>query len=132
MHCCLHVLRAAHHSYVVWRCAQLPARAAHHSYAAAVQAFINTARNIYTKIQEGVFDVQNEVRGDVLQGQHTAVHGSTWAVHGRRTRQYMALMPAPHPALQSYGIKVGYGGGPGNAQAVKPGEGDGKKASSCC
>lgn len=28
------------------------------------QAFINTAREIYRKISDGVFDVSNEVRGD--------------------------------------------------------------------
>ena len=28
----------------------------------AMQAFINTARKIYEKIEQGVFDVTNEVR----------------------------------------------------------------------
>jgi hypothetical protein len=35
-------------------------------------------------------------------------------------------------ALQSYGIKVGYGVGGANPQTVKPGEAEAKKASSCC
>lgn len=30
---------------------------------ACLQAFINTAREIYKKIQDGVFDVSNEARG---------------------------------------------------------------------
>ena len=35
--------------------------------------------------------------------------------------------------LQSYGIKVGYGAGTGNAPAtIKPGESEQRKASSCC
>lgn len=34
--------------------------------------------------------------------------------------------------LQSYGIKVGYGAGGPNPQTTKPGEGEQRKASSCC
>lgn len=30
------------------------------------EAFINTAKEIYEKIQEGVFDINNEVRGNVV------------------------------------------------------------------
>lgn len=30
------------------------------------QAFINTAKEIYRKIQDGVFDVSNEVRTDFI------------------------------------------------------------------
>eukprot|EP00877_Chromochloris_zofingiensis_P002886 jgi/Chrzof1/12599/Cz07g00150.t1 len=56
------------------------------------EAFINTAREIYKKITDGVFDVSNE----------------------------------------SYGIKVGYGAGGPNPQTTKPGEGEQRKASSCC
>jgi len=33
----------------------------------ALQAFINTAREIYRKIQDGVFDVSNEVRWILTQ-----------------------------------------------------------------
>lgn len=32
-----------------------------------LQAFINTAREIYEKIQEGVFDINNEVRTLLLK-----------------------------------------------------------------
>lgn len=30
------------------------------------QAFINTAKEIYQKIQEGVFDINNEVGKDII------------------------------------------------------------------
>jgi len=57
-------------------------------------AFINTASNIYSKIEQGVFDVSNE----------------------------------------SYGIKVGYGGGAGAGGTIKMGANGGGAAnkSSCC
>lgn len=55
-------------------------------------AFINTARKIYEKIDTGVFDVSNE----------------------------------------SYGIKVGYGGGGAAGQTVRPGEPAAPKSSGCC
>ena len=34
-----------------------------------VQAFINTARKIYEKIEQGVFDVSNEVRAHTIHWQ---------------------------------------------------------------
>lgn len=34
---------------------------------AVLQAFINTAREIYKKIQDGVFDVSNEVRAAAVR-----------------------------------------------------------------
>jgi hypothetical protein len=42
--------------------------AANHAcvYIISVQAFINTAREIYKKIQDGVFDVSNEVSRQAL------------------------------------------------------------------
>ncbi|KAL3139683.1 GTP-binding protein yptc4 [Trebouxia sp. C0009 RCD-2024] len=55
-------------------------------------AFINTARKIYEKIDTGVFDVSNE----------------------------------------SYGIKVGYGGGGGAGQTVRPGDAAAPKSGGCC
>jgi Ras-related protein Rab-2A len=35
------------------------------------EAFINTAREIYDKIQEGVFDINNEANGIKLGPQHS-------------------------------------------------------------
>ena len=45
---------------------------------AALQAFINTARKIYEKIEQGVFDVSNEVRGVVQL--YAPVHAHALAV----------------------------------------------------
>ena len=40
------------------------------------QAFINTAREIYDKIQEGVFDINNEANGIKLGPQHSPAGGA--------------------------------------------------------
>lgn len=37
------------------------------------QAFINTAKEIYEKIQEGVFDINNEVRHTPPSGPQTSL-----------------------------------------------------------
>ena len=39
-------------------------------------AFINTAREIYDKIQEGVFDINNEANGIKLGPQHSPAGGT--------------------------------------------------------
>jgi hypothetical protein len=119
-----------------------------HSCATQHQAFINTAREIYKKISDGVFDVSNEVRVPLCvhvwgcqhtQGDGGAADPAPAAVlpllrSNTATRITTATAPPqpPHP-LQSYGIKVGYGAGGPSSQAVKPGEpGEQRKASSCC
>ena len=40
------------------------------------EAFINTAREIYDKIQEGVFDINNEANGIKLGPQHSPAGGA--------------------------------------------------------
>jgi len=40
------------------------------------EAFINTAREIYDKIQEGVFDINNEANGIKIGPQHSPAGGS--------------------------------------------------------
>ena len=40
------------------------------------EAFINTAREIYDKIQEGVFDINNEANGIKLGPQHSPPGGA--------------------------------------------------------
>jgi len=40
------------------------------------EAFINTAKEIYQKIQEGVFDINNEANGIKLGPQHSASNPS--------------------------------------------------------
>ncbi len=101
------------------------------------EAFINTAREIYKKIQDGVFDVSNEVgalfgvgdrRGGESREFRSAKCGSsTWEQH--QTPNPNLTQPPP----QSYGIKVGYGAGGPNPQTIKPGESERPKpASSCC
>ena len=40
------------------------------------EAFINTAREIYDKIQEGVFDINNEANGIKIGPQHNPAGGS--------------------------------------------------------
>ena len=54
-----HALKTVHLS-------QPPARlpAVHEAVDGGAQAFINTARKIYEKIEQGIFDVSNEVRAD--------------------------------------------------------------------
>ena len=39
------------------------------------EAFINTAREIYDKIQEGVFDINNEANGIKIGPQHSPAGG---------------------------------------------------------
>jgi hypothetical protein len=41
------------------------------------QAFINTAKEIYEKIQEGVFDINNEANGIKIGPQHSPTPGPT-------------------------------------------------------
>jgi Ras-related protein Rab-2A len=41
------------------------------------EAFINTAREIYEKIQEGVFDINNEANGIKLGPQHLPSNANT-------------------------------------------------------
>jgi Ras family len=143
------------------------------------EAFINTAREIYKKIQDGVFDVSNEVRkrtcifvavySSAADNTDTdgvaAWHGVPlcWVMRAAWAPVHLPLCACPDdialsgcccccsfyifelfPRLmtlfimmlrcaQSYGIKVGYGaGGPGGATAARPGEGEARKASSCC
>ena len=40
------------------------------------EAFINTAREIYDKIQEGVFDINNEANGIKIGPQHSPAGGN--------------------------------------------------------
>ncbi|XP_038665371.1 ras-related protein Rab-2A isoform X2 [Scyliorhinus canicula] len=46
------------------------------------EAFINTAREIYEKIQEGVFDINNEANGIKIGPQHAATNASHSGGHG--------------------------------------------------
>jgi Ras-related protein Rab-2A len=41
------------------------------------EAFIGTAKEIYQKIQEGVFDINNEANGIKVGPQHNTQHGNT-------------------------------------------------------
>jgi len=41
------------------------------------EAFINTAKEIYEKIQEGVFDINNEANGIKIGPQHSTGNSST-------------------------------------------------------
>ena len=41
------------------------------------EAFINTAREIYEKIQEGVFDINNEANGIKIGPQHRPSNASS-------------------------------------------------------
>lgn len=43
------------------------------------EAFINTAREIYDKIQEGVFDINNEANGIKIGPQHSTGAGGSAA-----------------------------------------------------
>jgi len=77
-------------------------------------AFINTARAIYGKIEQGVFDVANEVCAMLgLQG------GAPQA-------------DAAVAAAQTFGVKVGYGAGASAAGTVRLGEAAPPAKSSCC
>ncbi|CAO2624442.1 Ras-related protein Rab-2A (Fragments), partial [Lemmus lemmus] len=40
------------------------------------ETFINTAKEIYEKIQEGVFDINNEANGIKIGPQHTATNAT--------------------------------------------------------
>jgi len=46
------------------------------------EAFINTAKEIYDKIQEGVFDVNNEANGIKLGPSHPGGSGGSTTGHG--------------------------------------------------
>lgn len=74
-------------------------------------AFINTARAIYGKIEQGVFDVANEAR-----------------MLGLALRLWLTLL---FPA-QTFGVKVGYGAGTSAAGTVRLGEAAPPSKSSCC
>uniref|UniRef100_A0A2H1W3H9 SFRICE_022338 n=1 Tax=Spodoptera frugiperda TaxID=7108 RepID=A0A2H1W3H9_SPOFR len=43
------------------------------------EAFINTAKEIYEKIQEGVFDINNEANGIKIGPQHSTAGGASGA-----------------------------------------------------
>jgi len=47
------------------------------------EAFINTAREIYDKIQEGVFDINNEANGIKIGPQHSPAGGAQGGAGGR-------------------------------------------------
>ena len=47
------------------------------------EAFINTAREIYDKIQEGVFDINNEANGIKLGPQHGPAGGAATSQGGQ-------------------------------------------------
>lgn len=74
------------------------------------EAFVNTARAIYDKIQDGVIDVTNEVRVCTL---HTH-----------------SICNSQRSHKQTYGIKVGYGAGASNT--INPGSAAKKEGSGCC
>lgn len=126
-------------------------------------AFINTARKIYEKIDTGVFDVSNEVSlcyshrcGSCLYHIEPACCiGIPWhlcdiskkalSLTSSGPTHLVCQNVAPWPSacmlcqsdqapcfLQSYGIKVGYGGGSGAGQTVRPGEAATPKSSGCC
>ena len=102
------------------------------------QAFINTARKIYEKIEQGVFDVSNEVRLAGLSyhsiscncqpSMHPLVACSVLSMQSHS----MASSHAVRLPVQSYGIKVGYGAGGSAGGTVRPGEPAPAKSSSCC
>jgi Ras-related protein Rab-2A len=50
------------------------------------ESFIKTAKEIYLKIQEGVFDINNEANGIKIGPQHFASHASSPAGGGASTR----------------------------------------------
>jgi predicted amidohydrolase len=99
-----------------------------------------------------VFDVSNEVRGNGLACnawscsllKSCGMAASQAALLAALQLLLKLLMPlaavaaavtaavVAAAACQSYGIKVGYGAGGPNSQTVKPGEGEQRKASSCC
>ena len=47
------------------------------------EAFINTAREIYDKIQEGVFDINNEANGIKIGPQHSPSGGAQGGAGGQ-------------------------------------------------
>lgn len=47
------------------------------------EAFINTAREIYDKIQEGVFDINNEANGIKIGPQHSPAGGAQSGAGGQ-------------------------------------------------
>lgn len=51
------------------------------------EAFINTAKEIYEKIQEGVFDVNNEANGIKLGPSHTTTNPSLPGSSGQSGNQ---------------------------------------------
>ena len=86
------------------------------------EAFINTARAIHTKIEQGVFDVSNEVRPRLTVRRVSA--------------QQPAMLPflTRRPPPQTYGIKVGYGAGgaAGSGNVRLDGSAPAAAKSSCC
>lgn len=109
-------------------------------------AFINTARKIYEKIDTGVFDVSNEVSMNLNMCATICLAPlslvrcscSCWQACPYAmsppvcSRAQAAQMSMAFVSLQSYGIKVGYGGGGGAGQTVRPGEAAAPKSGGCC
>ncbi len=92
-------------------------------------AFINTARKIYEKIESGAFDVSNEVRqwSSVLLLHCPGIILSELERRQAQSRNDVRF----RPILQTYGIKVGYGAS--NSSGVNINKGSaGNSKSSCC
>lgn len=60
------------------------------------QAFINTAREIYRKIQEGVFDVSNEVSRVCVEKTISCCRAMHACMHGRRRHPVLDSGSAAH------------------------------------
>lgn len=80
------------------------------------EAFINTAKEIYEKIQEGVFDINNEVSEN----------------SGQKSKILLILILSLLIALQANGIKIGQQHSPTNPSLPGAASQSGPAGGGCC